>query len=191
MLAPQGNLSPLVSASATTPAGPGSPSRSSTSPPPTEITWRPPSLEGRATAIAKIKDDAPRAPAVLRAQLRRAAEHDRRDRGDDAKEYLVAQADLYEVAVAFPAGPGIDGIYEWVSYLQFVDLICSAGSLAVYGDLSQALTPRFDPALCLTIGGMFDHPHPPPPPDGPFTPPLPRQHCCERLPQGWDIPPMP
>ena len=78
-------------------------------------------------AIAKLKGDAPRAPAVLRAQLRRAVEKDRYERGDEATEYVVADADLYEVATAFPNVAD----YKWLSLVRFQDLLCAAGSLAV------------------------------------------------------------
>ena len=57
-------------------------------------------------ALAKLKGDSPRAPAVLRAQLRCAAERDRELRGDQATEYVVQNGDLYEVATGFPSGNG-------------------------------------------------------------------------------------
>ena len=107
-------------------------------------------------ALSKIRGDSPRPPAVLRSQLRLAAEQDRRARGSDATEYEVGEADLYEVAISFPTGPGIDGIYDWLGFILFKDLLCAAGSLAVYGEIAQACSNRFDPEVCLVAGGVFD-----------------------------------
>ena len=107
-------------------------------------------------ALSKIKGSEPRSPAVLRSQLHLAAEQDKRARGDEATQYEVGEGDLYEVATAFPTGAGINGIYDWLGSIQFKDLLCAAGSLAVYGDIAQACHPRFDPEICLEVGGVFD-----------------------------------
>ena len=61
-------------------------------------------------ALSKIRGNEPRSPAVLRSQLRMAAEQDRRSRGDEATEYEVGEPDLYEVAISFPTGRDIDGV---------------------------------------------------------------------------------
>ena len=55
-------------------------------------------------ALAMLKDDVPMAAAVLRAKLRQMVDEDRRKRGDEADEYVVVVADLYELAYLFPIG---------------------------------------------------------------------------------------
>ena len=69
----------------------------------------------------------------------------------------MGEADLYEVATAFPSGEGIDGIYGWLGYIQFKDLLCAAGLLAVYGEIAQACSPRFDPEVSLEVDDVYDN----------------------------------
>ena len=57
-------------------------------------------------ALAHVGGDEPRAPAVLRAQLRAGAALDRAG-ADHAGAYLTRLADLYEVAADAPTGDGI------------------------------------------------------------------------------------
>ena len=96
-------------------------------------------------ALTQIKGDTPRSPAVLRAQMRRAAEKERAARDDVPTEYVVGDADLYEVATAFPTGAGVKDLYDWLEEVSFKDLLDPAGTLAIYGDLVQCVMPRFDP----------------------------------------------
>ena len=47
-------------------------------------------------------------------------------------------------------------MFDWIEEITFQDLLDSAGSLALYGDLVQGFSPRFDPETALIPGGVFD-----------------------------------
>ena len=95
-------------------------------------------------ALNFISDDHPRPPSVLRAQLRSAALEERQKTGD-MPVYRLAEADLYEVATAFPSGARITDVYDWMPHLTFGGLLAADGTNAVYGVLSKALGTRFEP----------------------------------------------
>ena len=107
-------------------------------------------------ALSKVKGDNPRSPAVLRAQLRRIAEAEHAAGGDSASFYVLAAADTYEVATAFPSGAGIDDQYDWMGEVTFKMLLSAVGSLSIYGDLVNVLGERFIADAALGVGGCFD-----------------------------------
>ena len=108
-------------------------------------------------ALSKLKGDQPRAPAVLRAQLRRIALADRAAGNVAATDYTLADADVYQVAEgAFPTGPDVDDKYDWLGVLTVGQLVPADGSLVVYADLARLISPRFDHAEALKVGGVFD-----------------------------------
>ena len=85
------------------------------------------------SALAKIKDDAPRSAGVLRAQLRNVVTIIRAAGGPNADIFTVHDSDTYEVAAgAFPTGAGIDDVYDWVGTLRGKHLVTELGSYGVY-----------------------------------------------------------
>ena len=108
-------------------------------------------------ALAKIRDDSPRSTGVLRAQLRNVVACMRADGGAAADSFKVQAADTYEVAYGgFPTGAGIDDVYDWMGALRGRHLVTAAGGYGIYGDISRALSDRFDPAVALVVGGPFE-----------------------------------
>ena len=106
--------------------------------------------------LSKIKDDSPRHPGVLRAELRRAGDVDFDKGGNGTEVYVMGVADLYEVATAFPTGAGIDGLYDWLGLWKLSDLQTANEDLSLYGDLVCPLGLRFDPDVALVQDGPFD-----------------------------------
>ena len=106
-------------------------------------------------ALSKIRGDQPRAPAVLRAQLRRIALADRVAGNAAAADYTFAEADVYQVAEgAFPTGLAVDDKYDWLGVVTVGQLVPADGSLVVYADLARLISPRFDHAEALKVGGV-------------------------------------
>ena len=102
-------------------------------------------------ALSHIKDDMPRACSVLRAQLHKAAEADRKKNGD-VDSYMVLDTDMYQVAAAFPTGSTVDDVYDWFKHLTFGSLQTADRTNAVYGALAQSIGVRFLPTA-LDAGG--------------------------------------
>jgi hypothetical protein len=55
--------------------------------------------------------------------------------------------DYYEIATAFPTGPGVDGAYDWIGLWTYKALAAADGTKAVYGDFVPVLRARFDRRL--------------------------------------------
>ena len=103
-------------------------------------------------ALSGITGDLPRSASVLRKQLSQVAR--RHIAAGVGAAYVVALADLYEVADDFPTGQNVDNYYDWIGVVTLGMLTDAAGRLGIaYGSLEQCMGLRFDSDAAVAVRG--------------------------------------
>ena len=106
-------------------------------------------------ALSGITGDLPRSASVLRKQLSQVAR--RHIAAGVGAAYVVALADLYEVADDFPTGQNVDNYYDWIGVVTLGMLTDAAGRLGIaYGSLEQCMGLRFDSDAAVAVRGPLD-----------------------------------